>query len=109
MLLCLQSAPPRDEAGGEAGVEGLEGGRFTGFDRLREMGLGEDDVAAVRTMFAESVGELLQHVPQHEGEPQLEHFRRVEEVWMSRQGPRSEFGAYPLCARVCVSAALPRA
>ena len=100
-----QAAAPGGEGEGDEDGTG-RGEALAGFDRLRAAGLSAEDVSAVRAMFANEVAQLLATVPERGDEDPVHHFRRVEDIWMTQQGPDSEFGtdtrAWTLQPRTCV-------
>lgn len=62
-----------------------------GFNRLHTLGFSQEQIAAVRATFRAQVDELSSTVPRNEGESDQSHRERVEQRWMSSQGPYSDF------------------
>lgn len=89
-LVPVAAAAPGGEGEGDEDATG-RGEALAGFDRLRAAGLSAEDVSAVRAMFANEVAQLLATVPERGDEDPVHHFRRVEDIWMTQQGPDSEF------------------
>ena len=66
-------------------------GSNIGFNRLRTLGFSAEEIAAVRATFRAQVEELFPTVPRNDGESDQSHRERVEQRWMSTQGPHSDF------------------
>eukprot|EP01138_Halocafeteria_seosinensis_P013689 gb/GECG01013980.1/.p1 GENE.gb/GECG01013980.1/~~gb/GECG01013980.1/.p1 ORF type:complete len:415 (+),score=63.83 gb/GECG01013980.1/:1-1245(+) len=65
--------------------------RTRGFGRLRQIGLDDHQIQAIRTAHREDIQSIENEVPRTEGESESERIARLEEQWMHRQGPYSEF------------------
>lgn len=92
-----------DEGGGEEGNRGYIDDpvlRSRGFGRLRQIGLDDYQIQALRTAHREDVQQLDTESPRVEGESESERIARLEEQWMHRQGPYSEFGTFILLSQI---------
>jgi hypothetical protein len=65
-----------------------------GFDRLRLIGLGDDDIAVLRSQFLPDVqAQTLPSLSRLQGETEAARLQRAEEVWMRSQPEDSDFAA----------------
>lgn len=88
------AVPVSQPADIESGTELLQtrvGVNPLGFDRLLAAGLSIDEVAALRTNFRGQIDDLATSVQQQTGEDNLLYRGRLEDLWISSQGPYSEF------------------
>jgi len=95
VLHCVVS-PPRDEvrqatSALAASVPPTTLGNMQGFDRLIRTGMTANEVAAIRTSFRPEVDMYANSSPQRPGESRDAYRFRLEEEWMARQGPTSDF------------------
>lgn len=65
-----------------------------GFDRLRILGLDDDQITLLRAEFLPSVREeMMPRMPLEPGETEAHRLLRMEDAWMRAQGPWSAFSA----------------
>jgi hypothetical protein len=65
-----------------------------GFDRLRLLGLDDDDISALRhTFLPEVLAGTLPRLERRAGESEAQRLLRAEEVWMRAQGENTDFAA----------------
>lgn len=74
-----------------SGNRNIQSSQHRGFDRLTELGLSLDETAALRSSFQSQVDELSATHPQRADEDEHSYRFRLEELWISQQGPTSEF------------------
>jgi hypothetical protein len=83
-----------DDDGRGGGNADAADGRVTsrGFDRLRMLGLDDEDVTVLRAMYLpEALERMAPLLPRGVGEPHSAYVQRLEEAWMLQQGEDSEF------------------
>lgn len=86
-----RSANPNGNGSGSGNGDGESLNSNIGFNRLHMMGFSPEEIAVVRATFQAQVDELSSTTPRNEGESDQEYRERVEQRWMSTQGPYSEF------------------
>lgn len=64
---------------------------FGGFDRLRLIGLSEEEVSVLRAQFLPEVQRLMPNYPLLPYETEARRLQRCEEIWMRQQGDDSDF------------------
>ena len=100
---CADVAPASSSARPATG--GCSG--HQGFDRLRDLGLDDDEVATFRATFFADVMTLDAEFPRRDGEDENGRVARMEDAWMLRQPRLSEFGACPTVVCACALSRWP--
>ncbi len=93
IVICVVSPPASQVMAASSALAAppLIAGNMRGFDRLSDTGMTADEIAAIRTSFRPDVDLFGQRHQRQQDESEVDYRFRLEEEWMTSQGPASEF------------------